>query len=97
VEKQPYKINTIVGEKGGKLSRGQIQRIGIARALYKDPSVLIFDEATSALDNYTERKILEKLYKNNENLTIISVSHRKSALEFCDKIFEINNSELKKI
>ena len=97
VEKQPLKLDFLVGEKGGKLSRGQMQRLGIARALYINPSVLIFDEATSALDTHVERMILQKLYKNNENLTIISVSHRKSALEFCDKIFEINNGQLKEI
>tara|TARA_Y100000590_G_scaffold137114_2_gene157012 strand:- start:11129 stop:12859 length:1731 start_codon:yes stop_codon:yes gene_type:complete len=97
VEKQPLKLDFLVGEKGGKLSRGQMQRLGIARALYINPAVLIFDEATSALDTHVERMILQKLYKNNENLTIISVSHRKSALEFCDKIFEINNGQLKKI
>jgi len=87
----------VVGEKGGKLSRGQTQRLGIARALYINPNILIFDEATSALDVDTEKNILEKLYKESENLTIISISHRKSALEFCDKIFEINDGQLKEI
>ena len=87
----------IVGEKGSKLSRGQTQRLGIARALYIDPSILIFDEATSALDVNTEKNILEKLNKENQNLTIISISHRKSSLEFCDKILEINDGQLKEI
>ena len=97
VEKQPLNLDMIVGEKGSKLSRGQTQRLGIARALYIDPSILIFDEATSALDVNTEKNILEKLNKKSENLTIISISHRKSSLELCDKIFEINDGQLKEI
>ncbi len=97
IEKLPLNLDMIVGEKGGKLSRGQTQRLGIARALYIEPSIIIFDEATSALDVNTEKNILKKLYKESENLTIISISHRKSALEFCDKIFEINDGQLKEI
>ncbi len=97
IEKQPLNLDMVVGEKGGKLSRGQTQRLGIARALYINPSILIFDEATSALDVNTEKNILEKLYKESENLTIISISHRKSALELCDKILEINDGQLKEI
>ena len=97
VDQQSLKLDTFVGEKGGNLSRGQIQRLGIARALYKNPSILIFDEATSALDTETERKILKKLYTDTNNLTIISVSHRKSAFEFCDQIFELNDGRIKKV
>ncbi len=97
VEQQSLKLDTLVGEKGSNLSRGQTQRLGIARALYINPSILIFDEATSALDTSTERKILEKLFSENQNHTIISVSHRKSAFEFCDQIFEIKHGQIKKI
>jgi len=97
VENQPKKLETVVGEKSSKLSRGQTQRLGIARALYSKPQILIFDEATSALDVNTERKILKKLYDKSHDLTIISISHRKSALEFCDKVFEINDGQLEEI
>lgn len=78
-----------VGEAGIKLSGGQIQRIGIARALYHKPSILILDEATNALDQKTEEKILKNIYKEMENLTIISVSHDLKSLKYCKKIFEI--------
>ena len=88
------KEKTIVGERGNDLSRGQCQRIGIARALYKKPQVLILDEATSALDVNTERKILENLYDPKNNLTIISISHRENSLQFCDKIYKIENASL---
>lgn len=97
VQNLPDRIDTTVGEKGNNLSRGQLQRLGIARALYNNPQVIIFDEATSALDVETENLILEKIYKNTENLTIISISHRKSALELCDKVYEIRDGILKKI
>jgi len=97
VENQPTKLETLVGEKGGKLSRGQTQRLGIARALYAKPKILIFDEATSALDVDTEKKILKKLYDKDHDLTIISISHRKSALDFCDRVFEINDGHIKEV
>ena len=97
VENQPTKLETLVGEKGGKLSRGQTQRLGIARALYTKPKILIFDEATSALDVDTEKKILKKLYDKKHDLTIISVSHRKSALEFCDRVFEVSDGHIKEV
>ena len=97
VENQPTKLETLVGEKGGKLSRGQTQRLGIARALYTKPKILIFDEATSALDVDTEKKILKKLYDKKHDLTIISVSNRKSALEFCDRVFEVSDGHIKEV
>ena len=91
------KEKTIIGERGKDLSRGQCQRIGLARAMYKAPQVLILDEATGALDIKTEKLILERLYKNKRNLTIISISHRKNSLEFCDKIFKIDGGMLNEI
>ena len=59
----PNGLNTIVGEKGEKIPRGQVQRIGIARALYNDPKILVLDEITSQLDDKTERKIIKELKK----------------------------------
>ena len=91
------KEKTIIGEKGKDLSRGQCQRIGLARAIYKNPRVLILDEATGALDTKTEKLILEKLYKFKKDLTIISISHRKNSLEFCDKIFKLDDGNMVEI
>lgn len=87
----PDGINTFVGEKGTRLSGGQRQRIAIARALYKDCQILVLDEATSALDNSTEKKILNSIDKFRSQKTIFVISHRKSSLENCDKIFKLNN------
>ena len=97
VQSLPDKIDTLVSEKGNNLSRGQMQRLGIARALFNNPRIIIFDEATSALDVKTENNILEKIYKESKNLTIISISHRKSALELCDKVYEIKDGLIKEI
>ena len=87
-------LETIIGEKGIKLSGGQIQRIGIARALYIKPSLLIFDEATNALDDNTEKKIFSNLAKIKKNFTLIMIAHRKSSLLLSDKIFEIKNQNV---
>ena len=86
----------LIGENGNNLSGGQIQRLGIARALYKNPSIIILDEATSALDEATENKILDNLFKNKE-CTIVTVSHRKNSLKQCNKIFEITNNSIEEI
>ena len=90
-------IQTKVGDKGIQLSGGQKQRLGIARALYRNPEVLIFDEATSALDLKTESRILSTIKNLQKNKTIIIVSHRPSSLNFCDKIYEIKNTKCNKI
>jgi len=87
-------INTSVGEKGMKFSGGQIQRIGIARALYKEPQILIFDESTSALDNKTEKKIMSEINKMKNKVTIIMIAHRLSTVELCDEIFVMNNGKI---
>jgi ABC-type multidrug transport system fused ATPase/permease subunit len=89
IERLPNGINTIVGERGIKLSGGERQRIAIARALYKDPEVLIFDEATSALDHDTESKIMDTIYKIGYNKTLIMIAHRTSTLSRCNRIVEI--------
>lgn len=93
----PSKEKTIVGEKGINLSGGQNQRIGIARALYRDTDVLILDEATSALDELTENNILERIANLKEKKTIILVSHRPSVTKFCDNLFELKNENIKQI
>ena len=87
-------IKGIVGERGSKLSGGQIQRIGIARALYKQPSILFLDEATSALDESTEQSILNKIFKEMQNQIVIFSTHRKKVLDYCNKIIEIENNNI---
>lgn len=86
-----------IGEKGKKISGGEAQRIGIARALFKSSEIIIMDEATSALDKRTEEKILKRIIENREKKTIILISHSKSFLKYCDKVIEIENGRLKKI
>jgi ABC-type bacteriocin/lantibiotic exporter with double-glycine peptidase domain len=86
--------DTILGENGANISGGQRQRIAIARAVYKDPEILILDEATSALDQATERCIMRSLFDYNKNLTIIIVAHRLSTLEECNKFLIIENNKL---
>ena len=88
------KEDTIVGEKGTKLSGGQIQRIEIARALYKDAEIIILDEATSALDEKTEKIFLDLFFKILINKTIIIVSHRNSTLKECSKIYNLENAKI---
>lgn len=90
VDELPDKVNTKVGEHGVKLSGGQRQRIGIARALYRQPEVLIIDEATSALDNETEKHIMDTVLKLKGKITIIAIAHRLSTLERCDFKVELS-------
>ncbi len=94
INKTPYGINTIVGERGLMLSGGQKQRIGIARALYKGSKFLILDEATSAIDNKTEELIMNNLKNLGSDITIISVAHRLNTLKFCNKIYELKKGKL---
>ena len=86
-----------VGERGIRLSGGQIQRIGLARALYKNTEVIIFDEATNSLDVATEKLIMKELYDLDKNLTVIMVAHRLNTLKDCDIIFEVKNKKVQQI
>ena len=88
----PDNLNTILGEKGNKLSGGQLQRIAIARALYRRPEILVLDEATSALDEYNEQLILN--YIKSLNITVINCSHKYSRKTRFDKIFKIENQTI---
>lgn len=80
----PDKENTLLGENGARLSGGQIQRVGIARAIYKRAPILVMDEATSALDNETERKVIKNIMELPEKITLIMVAHRLNTLARCD-------------
>ncbi len=87
-------FETEVGENGIKLSGGQKQRISIARALYKDPELIIFDEATSSLDPITEKEIINAINSLKNEKTLISISHKISTMLYCDKIYEIKKGTL---
>ena len=86
VRSLPQGLSTRVGERGTRLSGGQRQRLGIARALYREPEVLVLDEATSALDNQTERRITDVIRGVHGEVTVIVVAHRLSTVMGCDQI-----------
>jgi ABC-type bacteriocin/lantibiotic exporter with double-glycine peptidase domain len=90
----PEGYDTLVGERGVRLSGGQRQRIGIARALYRDPQVLLFDEATSALDNATERAVMEAIHRLAGTKTILLVAHRLSTVKPCDQIVVMHQGQI---
>jgi len=90
----PEKYLTNVGERGSKLSGGQIQRIAIARAFYKKPKILVMDEPTSSLDKLTEEKIVKALINLNKDTTLIMVSHNDRLLKNFDFVFYIEDGKL---
>ena len=94
VSKLPDGLDTIVGERGARLSGGQIQRIGIARALNNNAELIIFDESTSALDAKTEQEFINDINKLKMKKTLIIISHRENVLENCDRIYEIKDKNI---
>ncbi len=90
-KKLPNGYATKVGERGARLSGGQCQQIGIARALYNNPQILILDEATSALDNISEKLIINAINKISHHITIIIIAHRLNTVRNCDEIFLLSN------
>jgi len=95
VRETPKGYDTVVGERGVRLSGGQRQRIGIARALYRDPEVLVLDEATSALDNLTERAVMDAMQSMAGSKTIILITHRLSAVRGCDTIHLMDGGRMR--
>ena len=87
VEKNKQGLELVVGERGVRLSGGEKQRVGLARALYKKSKILILDEATSSLDIVTEKKIMDSINNLKNKLTIIIVTHRLSTIESCGQTF----------
>lgn len=94
VRKQEDSYNTIIGERGVRLSGGQRQRLGIARALYHNPELLVLDEATSALDNQTEAKVMKAIDNMSGSKTIIMIAHRLSTVERCDNIIKLESGKI---
>ena len=90
----PEQYKTFVGERGVRLSGGQLQRIGIARALYHDPKVLVLDEATSSLDGITENAIMDAIHNLSHKKTIIMIAHRLSTVKECDIIHFMSNGKI---
>jgi len=94
VEELPEKLDAQIGERGVRISGGQRQRLGIARALYHDPELLIFDEATSALDNDTETAIMEAIDSLHGEKTMVIIAHRLRTIENCDMIYEVKDGKV---
>ena len=94
IESFPEGFNTIVGDRGLRLSGGQRQRIAIARAILKDPAILVLDEATSSLDAHSEVLVQEALEKLMEGRTSIIIAHRLSTIKKVDRIFVIHEGTL---
>jgi len=94
-------IDLILGDRGVKISGGEKQRVGLARALYDDKNIIIFDEATSSLDNQTEQSIMKSIInikkKQSKSLTIIMIAHRLSSLVNCDKVILLEKGHIKDI
>ena len=95
IKSLPNGLYTVIGEDGVKLSGGQRQRLGIVRALFTDPSILILDEATNSLDKKTEDQFFTILENLSKDLTIISINHKISNENFFDKIYHLQNNNFK--
>jgi len=97
VNKLPKKLESFVGERGEQISVGERQRVGIARALYNDPELLLLDEPTSSLDHASEIKIMETINSLRKKKTVIFITHKNTLVENFDKIIHIKNGQIQKI
>ena len=87
-------VDSVVGERGARISGGQRQRLGIARALYRNPSILVLDEATSALDSQTEADFMETVTRMKGRVTKIIIAHRISSLRGCDHLIRLSQGQV---
>ena len=90
----PNGINTVIKDFGTNISGGQKQRLGIARAMYNKPQILVLDEATSSLDETTEKNILENLKLMVKELTVILIAHKFSTIKYCDHVFHLEAGKI---
>jgi len=96
IESSSEDILSKVGDRGVRISGGQKQRIGIARALYRNPKIIIMDESTNSLDSLTEEKFINDVKSISKEIIVLFITHRTSALKFCDKIYKLENCKLTK-
>ena len=97
VNSLPQKLDSMIGENGVRLSGGQRQRISIARAIVRDPELLILDEATTALDPKTEERILRTIGNlTKKGITAVAVSHQTAVLDIADQVFRLENGKFEK-
>jgi subfamily B ATP-binding cassette protein MsbA len=94
VESLKHGLHTQLSEFGSSLSGGQVQRIGIARALFTDPQLIVFDESTSSLDSVSEQTVMDYLFSLKGDKTLIIVAHRLSSIKKVDKIFYLKHGKL---
>ena len=97
IAKLPQGLQTKVGNDGVRLSGGEKQRVALARSIYKNPNIFFMDESTSALDSETEQKIIKNMKENFSEKTIILIAHRKTTIEECDKIINLEAENKLKI
>lgn len=94
IQTLPEGLDTAIGDRGVRLSGGQRQRLGIARALYHNPEILVFDEATSALDNETEHAVMEAINSFHGKKTMVIIAHRLNTIADCDLIYKVDNGKI---
>lgn len=94
IQTLPEGLDTTIGDRGVRLSGGQRQRLGIARALYHNPEILVFDEATSALDNETEAAVMEAINSFHGKKTMVIIAHRLNTIEKCDIIYKVEGGKI---
>ncbi len=94
VEELPEGLDTTIGDRGVRISGGQRQRLGIARALYHNPEILVFDEATSALDNDTEKAVMDAINRLRGEKTLIIIAHRLNTISHCNRFYEVGEQKV---